>query len=300
MKYWIINNTKFGYKNNSKEWLKTSLDYFYMSFIPFLKKNAKTGDKLVHLGNIFNSSENINILTLLKVKELFNALNDIIPVIILDGYNEKTGITNILNIKSINSMYEMDNVKFISNKNPLEYITTNDDIVFINNRIDTNLLKKYSNTLFFCGYHDNNNEEDNIINVGSPYQFDNVNNCGYYVLDIDSKKYKHISNNYSAKYNTITITDISQIDDIDEDFVNNNKVNIIIDKTLIDEKTLKIDVLLSKYNFKSITYKNDIVKTEFIDNSSINMEDLIREKIKDNDDLINEFNNILSIYRERY
>lgn len=300
MKYWIINNTKFGYKNNSKEWLKTSLDYFYMSFIPFIKKNAKTGDKLVHLGNIFNSSENINIQTLLKIKELFNTLNDIIPVIILDGYNEKTGITNILNIEHINTISNIDGVKFISNKNPLEYITPNDNIVFINNRIDTTLLKKYTKTLFFCGYHDDNIEDENVICVGSPYQFDNINNCGYYVLDIDSKKYKHIQNNYSAKYNTITITDISQIDDIDEEFVNNNKVNIIIDKTLIEDKNLKIDVLLSKYNFKSITYKNDIVKTDFVDNSSINMEDLIREKIKDNEELNNEFNNILSIYRERY
>ena len=67
MKIWIINNTKFGYKNNSKEWLQNMLDYFDNHFIPFIQKNAKPGDILIHLGNIFNTSETINISTLLLI-----------------------------------------------------------------------------------------------------------------------------------------------------------------------------------------------------------------------------------------
>ena len=79
-------------------------------------------------------------------------------------------------------------------------------------------------------------------------------------------------------------------------------MNVIVDKNLVDEKKLKIDVLLSKYNFKSITYKNDVEHVVLEDGTSMNMEELIRDKIKnsDNPDLLSEFENILSIYKEKY
>lgn len=306
MKYWILNNTKFGYKNNSKEWLKNMNNYFDDYFIPFISKHFKSGDKLIHLGNIFNSTESINISTLLRIKDLFVKLSKILPIIIVDGYNEKNGITKLFkdeNIITINSVTELDSVKIIPNKNPLEYITSDDSIVFINNRIDTTLLKKFTNTLIFCGYHDDRKEDENIIHVGAPYQFDKTSfDKGFYILDSVNKKYKFIKNNYSPNYNTITITDISQIDDIDAGFVDKNHVSVVVDKSLVDDKKIKIDVLLSKFNFKSITYKNDVEKIDFIDSSSMDMEELIREKIKnsDNDELMTEFENIIKIYKEKY
>jgi len=275
-------------------------DYFYNNFIPFIKKHSKPDDKIIHLGNIFNSSETINVSTLIQVKTLFEKLNEIIPVIIVNGHNEKTGISSLFD-NVIDDVKVIDNVKYISNKNPLEHIS-NDSIVFINNRIDTNILKKYD-TLFICGYHDDRKEDENIIYVGSPYQFDNTSNDkGFYVLDTETKKYKFVKNTHSPRYETITITDISQIDEIDEEYVNKNNVNVVVDKNLVDEKKLKIDVLLSKYNFKSITYKNDVEHVELDDSTSMNMEELIREKIKnsDNPNLLSEFENILSIYKEKY
>ena len=56
MKYWIINNTKFGYKNNNKEYLNSMIDYFYSFFIPFIQSKSKPGDVLIHLGNLFSNS----------------------------------------------------------------------------------------------------------------------------------------------------------------------------------------------------------------------------------------------------
>ena len=69
MKLWIINNTRFGYKNNSKEWREIMFDYFHNDFIPFIKKYNKPGDKLIHLGNIFNSDETVNI-SLLQITQV--------------------------------------------------------------------------------------------------------------------------------------------------------------------------------------------------------------------------------------
>jgi len=309
MKLWVINNTKFGYKNNSKEWLKNMVDYFDNQFIPFIKKNAKPGDKIIHLGNILNTTETVNISTLLTVRDLFIRISQIIPVHLVDGYNEKNGVSKLfINglpplVHNINNVENLYNVKFIPNKNPLEYITSDDRIVFINNRIDTELLKKFPDILFLCGYSDDRKEDVNVIQVGSPYQLDKTNSHkGFYVVDVETKKYKFIKNNYSPQYNTITITDISQIDEIDSDFVNKNFVNVVIDKSLMEDKKVKIDMLLSKYNFKSVTYTNDIGKVEIVDNNSLNIEEIIREKIKnsDNQELMSEFENILKLWKEKY
>ena len=296
MKYWIINNTNFGYKNNSSEWFNTMLDYFDNYFIPFIQKNSKPSDKLVHLGNIFVSYESVKISQLLTIKELFVKLNNILPVIILDGYNEKSGISKLLDVKVVDNVSDIDGVKFISNKNPLEYIN-NDSIVFTNNRIDTQLLKRYD-TLFFCGYHNEHKEDENIINVGCPYSLEKGMDGGFYVLDVETRKYKYVKNTYSPSYQVITITDISQIDEIDSEFVNKNNVSVVVDRSLVDDKKIKIDVLLSKYNFKSVSYTNEVVE-EVADGTSMNMEDLIREKIS-SPDLLNEFENILRIYKEKY
>jgi hypothetical protein len=301
MKLWIINNSKFGYKN-SKEWSDNMFNYFENIFIPFLKKYANSNDKLIHLGNIFNSSDNINIELLLKVENLFIRISSIIDIIILDGYNEKTGISKLLKnekIKFLNTPYK----NFIPfGYNVLEHIPEK-GYMFINNRIDKNILKKFPNVTFFCGYYDNRIEEDNIIYIGAPYQFDNTTeDKGFYIYDTKTLKHKFIENNYSPRYKKITITNISQINELNSDFIDKNKVDIIIDKTLITEKKIKLDVLLSKYNFKSVSYLNDRQEIDFIDSSSISMEELIRKKIKtsENDELLQEFENIINIYKEKY
>ena len=306
MKLWILNNTKFGYKNNSKEWSKNMIDYFENFFIPFIQKHAKPGDKIIHLGNIFNTTENVNIPLLLTIDNLFVKMSEIIPVILLDGYNEKSGISRLFKKTAIENMWypsKLDNVQTISiNDKPLDYIK-GQSVIFLNSRIDKNVLKKFPETLFFCGFHDNRLEEDNVIHVGAPYQFDNTSaDKGFYVVDTDTLKYKFVKNNFSPKYNTITITDISQIEDIDPDFVEKNHVSVVVDKALIEDKKIKIDVLLSKYNFKSVTYTNDVEVIEEMDSSSMNMEDLVREKIKnsDNPELMSEFETILNIYKEKY
>lgn len=302
MKYWIINNSKFGYKNNSKEWSKNMIDYFENYFIPFLRKHAKHGDKLIHLGNIFTSSDNINIKLLLTVKNLFIKISNIVDVIIINGHNEKTKISELFKSISIKIIDKPENNFIPFGYKIIDNLPEN-GCVFLNNRIDKDVLKKYSNLLFFCGYHDDKIEEDNVIFVGAPYQFDNTTqDKGFFVVDQKSLKYKFIKNNYSPKYNTITITHISQIDDLDENYINKNKINIIVDKSLVDEKKIKLDVLLSKYNFKSIKYSNDVVKENIVDSTTTNIEELIREKIKnsENPNLISEFNNIMNIYKERY
>lgn len=261
MKLFLLNNTKFGYKNNSKDWFDISIQFFEDIFIPFIQKNSKPDDIVIFTGNIFNSSELISINILLKIKELFDKINSICEL------------------------------KFISDEPILN--------IFNFTIIDKKELS-INNKLFVAGTNDNS-ELNNIIHLGAPYQFENTDQIkGFYVVDSISSNYKFIENKLSPRFKTIIINNIDEIDNLNEDFINKNNVNVIINRTLVDDKKIKLDVLLSKYNFKNITYINEKSDTFEINNNSLDIEELIKDNIKENSVLLNEFESIMKIYKEKY
>jgi hypothetical protein len=291
VKIWILNNTKI---EKNKEWEV----FFKLEFIPKLKKYAKPNDIIVHLGQIFNNSENISVKLLNKFKNILSIMNDIIPIYFLDGYD--TELIKLINYNIIDTPTIINECKFIPKKyNIIEHIDK--EIVFINSQVDTNILNKFTQ-VFYCGFYDNRVEEKNIIQVGSPYQFDNTSGSGFYIIDVKSKKHKYFENNNNIKFQTIKITNIEQISNLDKEFIENNHISVEIDKTLIDDKDLKIDILLNDFAFKKISYINNDNTIDLIDNTSLKMEDLLLEKIKnsDNKNLLSEFNNIIKIYKDRY
>ena len=296
MKIWILNNTKI---DKYKDWE----NYFNTIFIPLLDKYSKDDDIVLHLGNIFNNSDFVSIKILNKLIDIFSKIAEKRAFYFLDGYDTELlkTIKRIDNTTIIDEPLSIDNIKFIPKKyNIIEHI--DNDIVFINSQIEQSLLKNYKQK-FYCGYYDLMMKNDNIINVGTPYQLNENSSSGIYVVDSKSLKQKYLPNKKSIIYKTIRITNLSQIDDLDSEFINNNNVSIEIDKSLIDDKKLKIDVLLNKYNFKAVSYINETDDDiELIDNSSLKMEDLLIEKIKNSDNklLLSEFENIMKIYKERY
>ena len=63
---WMITDTHFGVRSNSREWMDIIDDYFKNTFIPLLKKESKPGDVLVHCGDVFDSRQSINLYVLNK------------------------------------------------------------------------------------------------------------------------------------------------------------------------------------------------------------------------------------------
>jgi hypothetical protein len=302
MKIWFINNTKFGYKNNCKKTSEMMFDYFYNFFIPFIKKNKGIDDILIHSGNIFSSIENINVTILIKVVELFKTISEILPIYIVDGYNERNDITKLFDYTIIKNNQTINNIKILK-KDILNNIDKSDNIILINSTINLDLLKDYCEQLFFIGLYDEHSKNDNIITIGSPYQLEKTDtNRGFYVIDPFSRKYKFIKNTHSPQYKTITITDISQIEDLNQDDIKYNNVDIVIDKNLVLDKKIKIDVLLNKFHFKSVSYINDNVDLIEVESNSLKVEDIIKTKIIELDDpeVNAEFENIMNIYKEKY
>lgn len=300
MKIWLLNNTKFGYHNNSEEWLNNMIDYFEQSFIPLIKKYAKPDDIILHLGNIFYNAELIKTSTLIKIKILFETISDVVPLYLMKHKNDKEihYFFNYKNIKVISDNYTHNGINYITSD--LISQLNDNNLTFTNTKIDIELLKNYDNKIF-CGHYDKRLEEDNIVLVGTPYQLNNKSlEKGIFIVDSKTGKYKFMKNKFSPKYKELIITDIKQIEELDIEDISKNYIDIVIDRKLVDDKQIKLDVLLSKYDFKNVSYINENQEVEIIDNESLDIEDLVREKLKDKDNLMGEFENIMRIFREKY
>lgn len=302
MKIWLINNTKFAY-NNSDESFNIAYSYFKDYFIPTIQKYSKPSDIVVHLGNVFHNSTLIKTSNLIKIKMLFEEISDIIPLYMMVNKNDKDihYFFNHKNIKILPDFYKESNILFISN-NFIDHISNinNNDIIITNCKIDIEILKSYPN-LIMQGYYDYNSINENIIRLGTPYELTkNISNCGIYVLNNKNKEYKFIKNTFSPIYKIITINELSDIDKLDKDEINNNFVNLVINSNLVNEKSVKLDYLLSKFKFKNVSYSDSTKVESIIENETMNIENLVIDKIKNNKKVLDEFNNIVRIYKEKY
>jgi len=298
MKIWVLNNTKFDDK-------KSDFEYINNIFFNTVKKYRKPGDIFLHLGNIFNNPDNISTKLLNNTILLFDKLSKLLPLYILDGYD--TELIHLLNYSNnIIPIYKpltLNNVRFIPKKfNIINEIEEDITTYFINSKIDINILKTYDAN-FYCGFYNNKLIENNIIHVGNMYQFSIDDSSGFFVIS-DNNKHKYFENNISKKYGKIILSNIKQLVDFDIDYIKKNHIEIEIDKKLINDKKLKIDVLLNKFDFKSLKYINDdtSIHQDLIKNTSLKIETLILEKIKNsnNENLLSEFKNIMRIYNDRY
>jgi len=307
---YLISNTNFGYKNNSSEWLEIMTNYFYNTFIPFLKKNVKKGDELIHLGNLFyNQNVNIHILNL--VQKLFDDISNIIPIKFLVGVKDKVDKNSINsylifnknnNIKIIEEYSEFENYCMISNcKDFIKYFKlSNKKLFFIHQDFNYNVDDK----MIINGYYNDFNTDLNLECIGSPYQL-KKEDCdkfrGFCILKLDNKFTKKLFENISSpKFKTLEITNIDELNSLDENFIKNNIVDLNIDKELVKDNETKIKFILSKYNLNNINYIDKEIENEiFIGDKDII--DMIEMKIStyNNEYLLDEFKNIINLSKNK-
>lgn len=320
MRIWIINNTKFGYKNNNADWFTQMLRYFDESFISYLQKMVKPDDTLIHLGNLFDNSDHINTLILNGVQDLFERISNIIPVKLLVGANDLHSRSRSNKINAMNIFKHFDKIKIISEpiiknnilllpwtKTPINDLLDAPEIVFMNsdylNYNSDLVIEKLKNKKVFCGFYNDYLVDDSVVRIGAPYQLEKTSeNKGFCVFDFNKNKHIFVENKFSPRFKTITITNEEQLDDLDAEDIKYNYVNIIIDKSLVGSKKIKMDVLLSKYDFKNITYiNNETVVEEFTNETDIDIINICREHLKDSKpSVIEEFEKIVKLKQERY
>lgn len=144
MKVWMTTDSHFGLKNNSEEWLEIARSYYYDFFIPELEKRKGKNDILVHMGDVFDNRNVINISVMCFARQLFKDLSIMFPegVYVICG-NHDTYKKNSNDINSLIILEGISNVNLIINTEEILNIL-NKEIVLMPWQINS---KEEANTL---------------------------------------------------------------------------------------------------------------------------------------------------------
>lgn len=233
----FIADTHFGVRANNNEWLQIQEDYFNKFFIPLLKANVKEGDICVHLGDVFDNRQSINIKVLNSCLDIISKIAMILPVHIIAGnhdcYSKQSNTVN-----SLKPLTWIPNVRIFEEPELLTYGTNK--ILLMPWRVDpeheVETLKKYPEAEYlFChtdfkgmkfnkwsdvehgnpvetfnafkrvysGHIHYAQQKENINLVGCPYQLtrsDRANSKGIWMLDLETDEQHFIINKTSPEF----------------------------------------------------------------------------------------------------
>lgn len=252
----MITDTHFGLSlNNLDKWSDMMESTFYEFVIPYLKKNVKEGDILIHLGDLYDNRTYIPIITSYKVEKILIELSNILPLHILVGNHDlwNKGSNDINSIRLFNYIHniyihtktdtiELDGKKLVIipwvskrldmiaeiDSNSGDYLFCHSDLngckmhltsVAHKNAdmIDITNFKKYKRV--FSGHIHLSQVTENHMFIGSLYQMDRNdigNKKGITILDLSTDEVSFHENNYSPIFKKIKILSEEDIDDLDE------------------------------------------------------------------------------------
>lgn len=295
----IINNTKFGFKGNNDNIRNEMKKYFEFFFIPYIKENYKKGDLLIHTGGLF-SDTNLNIITQNVVIDIFDELSKTIPVIFLLSKkdldptcleNKNINTFNIFRhnkkIKIVDSDFKLNKQTMLQPWSKKAKLYNSDDISLLISNIDyrSNMKSLNNNITHLNGFLNDYEINENVINIGTPYQLsknDRNKDKGFIVYSIDKKEYKFVKNTINKKYLKIRINNEEDLYKIDTELIKNNIVDIEIPVDLKESNGTKIELFLFENNFNKIIYYNRESKSNKEENNSNilkSLEDILNKEI---------------------
>jgi len=277
---WFLSDTHLGVKNNSNDWINVMSSYFYEWFIPLVKRNYEQGDILIHLGDVFDSRQSIN----LKVLNLGISVFEELSLIFTDGIYVMAGNHDIWN-KTSNDINSLKSIKWIPNVNVLEEpetIKISDksfllmpwrkdheaesefleqagphDVLCCHADIRGLKFNKFTRVetgasveefdkfkKVYSGHIHYAQKSGNINMLGSPYEItrsDMDNQKGVTLLNVSDLKETYFPNDFSPKFKRFYFTDILESTQEDlEPLFANNFVDIMIDPVMSLKAPLNI------------------------------------------------------------
>jgi DNA repair exonuclease SbcCD nuclease subunit len=85
---WMISDTHFGVRSNSREWMDIIESFFREQFIPLLQKEGRPGDIVVHCGDTFDSRQSINLYVMNRAMSIMEDIAKIMPVYTIVGNHD--------------------------------------------------------------------------------------------------------------------------------------------------------------------------------------------------------------------
>jgi DNA repair exonuclease SbcCD nuclease subunit len=266
---WLITDTHLGIKNSSNEWIDIQKSFFYDWFLPIVRDNYKEGDILIHLGDLFDSRQSINLRVLNMGVDLFEDLSKIFVsgIHIICGnhdiYAKSTNDVNslkslkwipnvhihenphILSLKDKNLLLvpwfddKKDESAFMMSQREIDYAFCHTDFVGMNfnkwtkidHGIDLDSVRKIKKV--FSGHIHYSQVKENVHLIGCPYQLnrsDAYNKKGVILLDLESEKEIFFENDFSPKFIRVKYKWIlNRTDEEILEMMSNNFVDLLIE-----------------------------------------------------------------------
>ena len=266
---WFITDSHLGVRNSSNEWIDIMRDYFFGWFIPLVKENYRPGDILIHLGDVYDSRQSINIKVLNLGVDVFESLSEIFTggIYVIAGNHDLWGKTSneINSLKSIkwvpnvNILEEPETLvlgdkkflmmpwrkdhateeEFLDNSGPHDYLCCHADIrglkfnryVTVEEGADSKKFSKFKTV--YSGHIHYSQVVNNIHMLGSPYELtrsDMGNPKSVTLLDLQSGEETMFVNDFSPKFKKFIFDQILEMTIEDlEPEFRNNFVDIMID-----------------------------------------------------------------------
>lgn len=268
----FITDTHLGVRNNSNDWIDIHSNYFKNWFIPLCKKIYRPGDCLVHLGDVYDSRQSLNLRVLNLGIEIFEELSKIFNdgIYILCGnhdiFAKNTNTINSLKslkwIPKINIFEEPESVimgnksiflmpwrrdyqadtETIESAKEHDYMFCHTDLkglmfnkfTRIEHGISYEQLNKFGRV--YSGHIHYSQTSGKIRMLGSPYQLtrsDTDNAKGITVLDLETGDEEYYENKYSPKFTRISFDKVLNSTPTElEPVFKNNFVDILVDPEL--------------------------------------------------------------------
>ncbi len=235
-KFWIISDTHFGVKNNSKRWEELMKKWMDGFFFPLMENNVEEGDILVHCGDVFDNRQSVGLSTMSMCIGFFERLSGYFKEMWVlcgnhDAYlttrNDITSIDCLKHIPGVNIVktpvvenifgknvgfvpwtedgHEFDGISFSAKKI---------DILFCHAEFSGCTMNSYGTksesvldipniSRIYTGHIHHMHRYKNVVYVGSPYQLtqnDRNNSKCVWTYDVFADKEKFYSNTFSPEF----------------------------------------------------------------------------------------------------
>lgn len=300
MRVFMITDTHFGiYLNNLDKWLNMMESTFYNFVIPYLKENAKPGDILIHLGDLFDNRNSLPIIVLNKVEKILKEVSDILPMHIMVGnhdlWNKGSNEVNSVRLygyinKNI-TVYEktttlevggqklvlmpwvekrVDMINELSS-NKGDYLMCHSDLngcrMHLNSvahrnpdKIDVENFSAYKNV--FSGHIHIRQLNSNFMFIGSLYQMDRNDyddQKGITVLNLEDDTIEFVHNTYSPVFKKVRVVNEDDVEELESLKDTKDYIDIAISNNLL------VSNRKLRRKLEVILEKSNFASVEYID-----------------------------------
>ena len=264
---WMITDTHLGVRNSSVEWMDIMKEYFRDFFIPLLKKEKKEGDFLIHLGDVFDSRQSLNLQVMNDGMDIFEEISKIMPIVIILGNHDiyKKNSNEVNSVKVLKwipniTVLEEPQILRISgkkllmmpwranhheeeaciNEHPADFLFCHTDVqglkfnkhTEIHEGMDFSVLDSFRKV--YSGHIHYAQHKRNFRMLGSPYPLtrSDVNNeKGIWCFNIEDETEHFYPNTCSPKFMRIQFERILDMEEeAAKQLVKNNFVDVIVDQ----------------------------------------------------------------------